>query len=119
MQFHPHGDASIGDALVVLTNKRYYIDGQGNYGNILTGDCAAASRYIECRLTPLAKEVLFNKDITVYTDSYDGRNQEPVCLPAKVPSLLMLGTDGIAVGMATHIFPHNFRELLEAQIAIP
>ena len=118
MQFHPHGDASIGDALVVLTNKRYYIDGQGNYGNILTGDCAAASRYIECRLTPLAKEVLFNKDITVYTDSYDGRNQEPVCLPAKVPSLLMLGTDGIAVGMATHIFPHNFRELLEAQIAI-
>ncbi|MFA6928957.1 MAG: DNA topoisomerase IV subunit A [Lentisphaeria bacterium] len=118
MQYHPHGDASINDALVVLANKKYFIEGQGNFGNILTGDPASAARYIECRLTPLAKEVLFNKDITTYTDSYDGRNKEPVCLPCKVPSLLMLGSDGIAVGMRTQIFPHNFKELLNAQIAI-
>lgn len=118
MQYHPHGDASITDALVVVANKKYFIEGQGNFGNILTGDPASAARYIECRLTPLAKEVLFNKDITTYTDSYDGRNKEPVCLPCKVPSLLMLGSDGIAVGMRTQIFPHNFKELLNAQIAI-
>ncbi|MDD3954370.1 MAG: DNA topoisomerase IV subunit A [Lentisphaeria bacterium] len=118
MQYHPHGDASITDALVVVANKKYFIEGQGNFGNILTGDPASAARYIECRLTPLAKEVLFNKDITLYTDSYDGRNKEPVCLPCKVPSLLMLGSDGIAVGMRTQIFPHNFKELLNAQIAI-
>jgi topoisomerase-4 subunit A len=118
MQFHPHGDASIGDALVVLSNKEYYIDKQGNFGNILTGDSASAARYIECRLNPLAKETLFNNDITEFVESYDGRNREPVSLPAKVPSLLMLGADGIAVGMATHILPHNFNELLEAQIAI-
>ncbi len=118
MQYHPHGDASINDALVVLANKKYFIEGQGNFGNILTGDPASAARYIECRLTALAKEVLFNKDITVFTDSYDGRNQEPVCLPCKVPALLMLGSDGIAVGMRTQIFPHNFKELLSAQIAI-
>ncbi|NMA21860.1 MAG: DNA topoisomerase IV subunit A, partial [Lentisphaerae bacterium] len=118
MQYHPHGDASITDALVVLANKKYFIEGQGNFGNILTGDPASAARYIECRLTPLAKEVLFNKDITTYIDSYDGRNKEPVCLPCKVPALLMLGSDGIAVGMRTQIFPHNFKELLKAQIAI-
>ena len=118
MQFHPHGDASIGDALVVLANKEYYIEKQGNFGNIFTGDGASAARYIECRLTPLAREVLFNADITEFIDSYDGRNKEPVCLPVKIPSLLMLGSDGIAVGMATHILPHNFKELLEAQIAI-
>lgn len=118
MQFHPHGDASIGEALVVLANKEYYIDKQGNFGNILTGDSASAARYIECRLTPLARETLFNNDITEFIESYDGRNKEPVALPAKVPSLLMLGADGIAVGMATHILPHNFNELLEAQIAI-
>ncbi len=118
MQYHPHGDASIGSALVVLANKEYYIDRQGNFGNILTGDEASAARYIECRLTPLAREVLFNNDITEFTDSYDGRNKEPIRLPCKVPSLLMLGADGIAVGMATHILPHNFKELLEAQIAI-
>ena len=118
MQFHPHGDQSIGDALVVLANKEYYIDKQGNFGDIVTGTDAAAGRYIECRLSTLAKETLFNKDITEFVDSYDGRNQEPVRLPAKVPSLLMLGSDGIAVGMSTHIFSHNFRELLEAQIAI-
>ena len=118
MQYHPHGDASIGDALVVLSNKEYYIEKQGNFGNILTGDAAAASRYIECRLSPLAKETLFNKDITEFADSYDGRNKEPVVLPVKIPSLLMLGSDGIAVGMATKIMPHNFKELIEAQIAI-
>ncbi|OGV35291.1 MAG: hypothetical protein A2020_06110 [Lentisphaerae bacterium GWF2_45_14] len=118
MQFHPHGDASIGDALVVLANKEYYIDKQGNFGNIFTGDGASAARYIECRLTPLAREVLFNANITEFIDSYDGRNKEPIRLPVKIPSLLMLGSDGIAVGMATHILPHNFKELLEAQIAI-
>ncbi len=118
MHFHPHGDRSIGDALVVLANKQYFIESQGNFGNIFTGDPAAAARYIEARLTPLAREVLFNPEITEYIDSYDGRNQEPVRLPCKVPSLLMLGADGIAVGMMTRIFPHNFQELLEAQIAI-
>ncbi|OGV49577.1 MAG: hypothetical protein A2X49_06335 [Lentisphaerae bacterium GWF2_52_8] len=118
MQYHPHGDASIGDALVVLANKEYFIDKQGNFGNILTGDCASAARYIECRLTPLAREVLFNNDITEFTDSYDGRNKEPIRLPVKIPSLLMSGADGIAVGMSTHVLPHNLVELLQAQIAI-
>jgi len=118
MQYHPHGDASIGDALVVLANKEFYIDKQGNFGNIMTGDPASAARYIECRLTPLSKEVLFNNDITEFIDSYDGRNREPVTLPAKVPSLLMLGAEGIAVGMSTKILPHNFKELIDAQIAI-
>ncbi len=118
MEFHPHGDQSIGSALVVLANKDYYIEKQGNFGDILTGTQAAAGRYIECRLSKLAKETLFNPDITEFVDSYDGRNKEPVRLPAKLPSLLLLGSDGIAVGMSTHIFPHNFRELLEAEIAI-
>ncbi len=118
MHYHPHGDQSIGDALIVLANKEYFIDRQGNFGNIVTGDSAAAPRYIECRLSEMGREVLFNPDLTEMVDAYDGRSKEPVCLPAKVPALLMLGTDGIAVGMATRIFPHNFRELLEAQIAI-
>lgn len=118
MQFHPHGDASIADALVTLANKRYLIEGQGNFGNIHTGDPAAASRYIECRLTPLAREQLFNKNLTRFVPSYDGRNQEPVSLPAKIPLLLMLGAEGIAVGLATRILPHNFGELLKAQVAI-
>ncbi len=118
MQYHPHGDASIGSALVNLANKEYFIDKQGNFGNILTGDMASAARYIECRLTPMAVEVLFNKEITEYIDSYDGRNQEPVRLPAKLPVLLMQGTEGIAVGMSTKVLPHNFVELLNAQIAI-
>jgi len=118
MQYHPHGDASIGDALVVLANKRYLIEGQGNYGNIYTGDVAAAPRYIECRLTELARTELFNDEITQFVPSYDGRNREPVFLPSKLPTLLMLGTEGIAVGMASRILPHNFPELLEAQIAI-
>jgi topoisomerase IV subunit A len=118
MQYHPHGDASIGDALVVMANKRYLIDRQGNYGNIATGDPAAASRYIECRLSELAREELFNDEITELVPSYDGRSKEPVTLPSKLPLLLMLGTEGIAVGMSSRILPHNFPELLEAQIAI-
>ena len=117
-QYHPHGEAAIGDALVVLTNKRYFIEGQGNFGNIYTGDPAAAPRYIECRLTELARTELFNDELTEFVPSYDGRNREPVSLPAKLPVLLMLGTEGIAVGMACKILPHNFPELLEAQIAI-
>ena len=118
MQYHPHGDASITDALVGLANKSYLIEGQGNFGNLLTGDGAAAPRYIECRLTELARTQLFNDDLTKFVSSYDGRNREPVALPAKLPLLLMLGTEGIAVGLATRILPHNFAELLEAQIAI-
>ena len=118
MKYHPHGNASIDDALVVLANKRYLIEGQGNYGNIFTGDPPAAPRYIECRLTPLAREQLFNDEITEFVPSYDGRRDEPVTLPCKLPLLLMLGTEGIAVGMASRILPHNFPELLEAQIAI-
>lgn len=116
MKLHPHGDASIGEALVVLANKEYFIERQGNYGNILTGHSAAAPRYIECRLTPLARETLFNKKLTSYQPSYDGRKDEPIFLPTKVPVVLMLGTEGIAVGMATKIMPHNFGELLQAQI---
>ena len=118
MQYHPHGDASIYGALVNLANKEYFIDRQGNFGNIFTGDAAAAARYIEARLTPLGREVMFNPDITEFVDSYDGRNREPVYLPAKVPALLMVGQEGIAPGMTTMILPHNFRELLEAQIAV-
>jgi topoisomerase-4 subunit A len=118
MQYHPHGDASIGDALVVLANKRYLIEGQGNYGNIFTGDPAAAPRYIECRLTELARTEVFNDSITEFIPSYDGRNKEPVTLPCKLPLTLMLGTEGIAVGLSARILPHNFPELLEAQIAI-
>lgn len=116
MKLHPHGDQSIFDALVNLANKGYLIDRQGNFGNIFTGDQASAARYIECRLSPLARETLFNKDLTEFVDSYDGRMQEPVRLPAKIPLLLMLGAEGIAVGMATKIMPHNFSELLQAQI---
>lgn len=118
MSLHPHGDAPITEALVNLSNKGYLLDQQGNFGNIYTGDPAAASRYIETRLSPLAKETLFNADITEMVPSYDGRHQEPVKLPAKIPLVLLQGADGIAVGMATHIFPHNFNELLEAEIAI-
>ena len=118
MKLHPHGDASIGDALVVLANKDYFIERQGNFGNVITGHEAAAPRYTECRLTPLALETLFNPALTEYVPSYDGRRQEPKELPAKVPVLLMLGADGIAVGMATTILPHNFGELLEAMVAI-
>ncbi|OKY75218.1 MAG: DNA topoisomerase IV [Desulfobulbaceae bacterium DB1] len=115
MKLHPHGDQSIFGALVNLANKGYLIDRQGNFGNIYTGDGPSAARYIECRLTPLARETLFNKDLTEFVDSYDGRNKEPVVLPSKLPLLLLQGADGIAVGMATKILPHNFCELLEAQ----
>jgi topoisomerase-4 subunit A len=118
MKYHPHGNASIDDALVVLVNKRYLIEPQGNFGNIFTGDPAAAPRYIECRLTELARKELFNDEITEFVPSYDGRNREPVTLPSKLPLLLMLGTEGIAVGMSARILPHNFPELIEAQIAI-
>ena len=118
MKLHPHGDASIGDALVVLANKDYFIERQGNFGNPTTGLAAAAPRYIECRLTELARETLFNRALTQFRPSYDGRNVEPVVLPAKLPVVLMLGAEGIAVGMSTRILPHNLIELLEAQIAI-
>ncbi|MDP6490527.1 MAG: DNA topoisomerase IV subunit A [Kiritimatiellia bacterium] len=117
MQYHPHGDASIGDALVTLVNKGgYLIEGQGNFGNLFTGNDAAAPRYIECRLTDLARKEVFHKALTEYVPSYDGRNKEPVLFPCKLPLLLMLGADGIAVGLATRILPHNFPELLEAEI---
>jgi topoisomerase-4 subunit A len=118
MQYHPHGDASIEDALVNLTNRSYLIEGQGNFGNVLTGDPAAASRYIECRLTELARNEIFNPKLTEYVPSYDGRNREPLLLPAKLPLLLMLGSEGIAVGLSTRILPHNFIELLKGQVAI-
>ncbi len=118
MAYHPHGDAAIIDALVNMSNKGFLLDQQGNFGNIFTGDPAAAARYIETRLSPLAKETLFNPDLTPTIPSYDGRNQEPICLPAKIPVLLMQGASGIAVGMSTNILPHNFVELLEAEIAI-
>jgi topoisomerase IV subunit A len=118
MQFHPHGDASIEEALVALANRQYLIERQGNFGNLFTGDPPAASRYIECRLTELARTELFNDDLTDFVPTYDGRKQEPVVLPAKIPLLLMLGADGIAVGISTRILPHNFAELLEAQVAI-
>ncbi len=118
MQYHPHGNASIEDALVVLVNKRYLIEGQGNFGNIFTGDVPAQPRYIECRLTELARNEMFNDEITEFVPSYDGRNQEPIALPSKLPLLLMLGTEGIAVGMSSRILPHNFPDLLQAQIAI-
>ena len=118
MQYHPHGDASIEDALVNLTNRSYLIEEQGNFGNVLTGDPAAASRYIECRLTELARNEIFNPKLTEYVPSYDGRNREPLLLPAKLPLLLMLGSEGIAVGLSTRILPHNFIELLKAQVAV-
>lgn len=118
MQYHPHGDASIYGALVALVNRGHLVEGQGNFGNIFTGDPAAAARYIECRLTDLARGEVFNNDLTRFVPSYDGRRKEPVTLPTKLPLLLLLGAEGIAVGLSTRIFPHNFRELIEAQIAI-
>lgn len=117
MALHPHGDASIIDALVHLANKNYLLDRQGNFGNPLTGDPAAAARYIETRLTPLAYETLFNLALTPLMASYDGRQEEPIYLPAKIPLLLLQGAEGIAVGMSTHIFPHNFQEVIGAEIA--
>ncbi len=116
MQYHPHGDASIGDALVQLGQKNLLIDTQGNWGNILTGDSAAAPRYIEARLSKFALEVVFNNKTTDWKLSYDGRNKEPVTLPVKFPLLLALGGEGIAVGLASKILPHNFNELCDASI---
>ncbi len=117
MSYHPHGDASIGDALVQLGQKELLVDTQGNWGNILTGDSAAAPRYIEARLTKFALEVLFNPKTTVWKQSYDGRNEEPVTLPVKFPLLLAQGVEGIAVGLASKILPHNFNELIDASIS--
>jgi topoisomerase-4 subunit A len=117
MQFHPHGDASIGDALVQVGQKELLIDTQGNWGNILTGDDAAAPRYIEARLSKFALEVVFNPKTTGWMLSYDGRNKEPITLPVKFPLLLAQGVEGIAVGLASKILPHNFLELIDASIA--
>ncbi len=117
MQYHPHGDASIGDALVQLGQKNLLVDCQGNWGNILTGDSAAAPRYIEARLSKFALEVAFNPKTTNWKLSYDGRNKEPITLPVKFPLLLAQGVEGIAVGLASKILPHNFNELLDACIA--
>ena len=118
MQYHPHGDASILGALVQLGQKNLTVDCQGNWGNILTGDSNAAPRYIEARLSKFAKEVVFDPEITNWMNSYDGRNQEPTELPVRFPLLLAQGTEGIAVGMASKILPHNFNELLDASVKI-
>ena len=117
MQFHPHGDASIGDALVQLGQKDLLIDCQGNWGNILTGDGAAAPRYIEARLSKFALETVFNPKTTLWQLSYDGRNKEPVTLPVKFPLLLAQGVEGIAVGLSSKILPHNCDELFDASVA--
>ena len=116
MKYHPHGDASIGAALVNMAQRGLLIEPQGNYGNIYTGDGAAAPRYIEARLTPFAREVVFNPKTTVWQQSYDGRNREPVTLPVKFPLVLAEGAEGIAVGLATKILPHNFNDLCRASI---
>lgn len=117
MQFHPHGDASIGDALVQLGQKDLLVDCQGNWGNILTGDGAAAPRYIEARLSKFALDTVFNPKTTEWQSSYDGRNKEPITLPIKFPLLLAQGVEGIAVGLSSKILPHNFNELIDASIA--
>ena len=116
MKYHPHGDASIGDAIIQLGQKDLLIDTQGNWGNVLTGDSAAAPRYIEARLTPFALEVIFSPKVTTWASSYDGRNKEPVTFPVKFPVLLAQGAEGIAVGLSTKILPHNFNEILDAMI---
>jgi topoisomerase-4 subunit A len=118
MQYHPHGDQSIGDALVNMGQKELVVETQGNWGNILTGDSAAAPRYIEARLSKFANEILFNPKTTAWAASYDGRNKEPVTLPAKFPLVLAHGAEGIAVGLACKILPHNFNELIDACIAV-
>lgn len=116
MQYHPHGDASIGDALVQLGQKDLLVDTQGNWGNILTGDSAAAPRYIEARLSEFAIETAFSPKITEWTLSYDGRKREPVTLPMKFPLLLAQGVEGIAVGLSSKILPHNFNEIIDAAV---
>nr|WP_303935771.1 DNA topoisomerase IV subunit A [Treponema denticola] len=117
MKYHPHGDASIGNALVVLASKELFIDTQGNFGNIFTGDEASAPRYIECRVNEFAKTIFYNPHITDYTVSYDGRNKEPLAFRAKLPVILAIGAEGIAVGMSTKILPHNILEIIEAEKA--
>ena len=117
MQYHPHGDSSIYGALVNLANKELFIDKQGNFGNIFTGDPASAARYIECRMLPFAMDVLFNPEVTDFEDSYDGRRKEPITLPSKLPLPIILGAEGIAVGMSTRILPHNLIEVIEAEKA--
>ena len=117
MKYHPHGDASITDAMVQIGQKELLIDTQGNWGNIFTGDSAAAARYIEARLTPFALEVVFNPKTTKWAKSYDGRNNEPIDLPVKFPLLLASGVEGIGVGLSTKIMPHNFNELIDASVA--
>ena len=118
MQYHPHGDASIADAMVQLGQKELLIDMQGNWGNIHTGDRAAAARYIEARLSKFALAVVFNPKTTKWQASYDGRRKEPIDLPVKFPLLLAQGAEGIAVGLSTKILPHNFNELIQASIKI-
>lgn len=118
MKYHPHGDASIGDAMVQIGQKNLLIDCQGNWGDPVTGDSAAAPRYIEARLSKFALDVVFNADTTIWQASYDGRNKEPITLPVKFPLLLAQGAEGIAVGLATKILPHNFIELIDASIAV-
>jgi len=118
MRFHPHGDASIGDALVQMGQKDLLIDCQGNWGNILTGDGAAAPRYIEARLTKFALHVAYSPKVTTWQLSYDGRANEPLHLPMKFPMLLAMGVEGIAVGLSTKILPHNFIELIDASIKV-
>lgn len=117
LKYHPHGDASVTETLVGVAQKDLLVDRQGNWGNILTGDGAAAGRYIEARLTPLAKEILFNDEITQWVKSYDGRNDEPVTLPVKFPLLIAQGTEGIAVSLSCKVLPHNFNEICDAAIA--
>ena len=118
MKYHPHGDSSIGDALIQIGQKDLLLDMQGNWGNTFTGDKAAAPRYIEVRLSKFALEVLYNSKITEWIPSYDGRSKEPVTLPVKFPLLLTQGVEGIAVGLSTKIMPHNFNELIDASIKI-
>lgn len=118
MKYHPHGDASIGDAMVQIGQKNLLIDTQGNWGDPITGDSAAAARYIEARLSKFANDVVFNPDTTAWQNSYDGRNKEPITLPVKFPLLLAQGAEGIAVGLATKILPHNFLELIDASIEV-
>ena len=117
MKYHPHGDASIKDALVQLGQKELLVETQGNWGNILTGDGAAAPRYIEARLSKFALDIVFNPKTTEWKLSYDGRNKEPVTLPVKFPLLLAQGVEGIAVGLSSKILPHNFNELCDASIS--
>ena len=118
MKYHPHGDASIGEALVNLSHRSLLIETQGNFGDVNTGDRAAAPRYIEAKLSNFALDIAFNKNLTHFQPSYDGRNNEPICLPMKFPMVLLNGTEGIAVGLSTRILPHNFIEIIRSSISI-